>query len=300
MSLYERFQRFRDTFLTPWWARFFVIPAIEGGPTALAGLWFAWEKSHTHLFGFPPAAVFFAAGGWQFLCGAGRSALNDYAGVFVGRLVKEKDTLIRLIGRVRLIVGVKSTRFHEGATTVSLVDAAKVFLTITQPELQIKEIVRHTRDFFAGDGEPNERIRVSLMEWDDVRKHLVFLAWYPDAEPPRALPQAFRDTTTVAGKAYLTSDLVISEDMANDPNYAKLGDREGGSMFSYPICDDFLNQVALVVNVVSNKVRRFRSANKESLELPMQVFADRLLLENRLRKIKLRVIEATAGGRRNG
>src|SRR5207247_2570088 len=106
---------------------------------------------------------------------------------------------------------------------------------------------------------------------------------------------AFRDMTTIAGRSYLTNDIVISEDIANDPNYAKLGDREGGSMFAYPIYDDFRKEVALVVNVVSNKVRRFRIAERESLELPMQVFADRLLLENRLRKIKLSVVEAIAG-----
>jgi hypothetical protein len=309
MSLQDRFRSFRDKWLTPWWARFFLIPGIEGGPAALAGLWFSWSALHTTLFGYGPPLVLFVAGGWQFLCGAARSSINEYAAVNIGRMIDEKDTivrekntLLRLIGRVRIIVGVKSDRFHQTANVQTPLSPHDVFLTITQPELQIKEIIRHTCDFFAHDGEPDENIRVSLMEWDDARRHLVFIAWYPDHEPPRALPGAFRDTTTVAGKSYLTNDIVICEDTANDVNYAKLGDRGDGSMFSYPIYDDHMNRVALIVNVVSDKIRRFRSSGRDALELPMQVFADRLLLENRLRKIKLRVSEDSSqgGGLENG
>ncbi len=60
-------------------------------------------------------------------------------------------------------------------------------------------------------------------------------------------------------------------------------------MFAYPVWDDFDKKVVFVINVVSSIIQRFNESERDLLTIPMQVFAERLLLENRLRELKGRV-----------
>jgi hypothetical protein len=281
-------ERFRDRFLVPWWSRYFVIPAIESAPAAFATLWFGLGKTTLH--GYSAPWVFFAAALWAGAASAGRSALSEYAAFSVSQLVNERNRLLRLLGFVRAVVTFKSRRFHDHAEAVgqSSADAGQVFRAITQPEAQIREILRATHDFFKAEAEVHETIHVSIMEWDEQGQHLRFMNYYPDGDAPRAPETAFHDATTLAGQAYFHNRVVICENLHEDPNYQPLGDQDEGSMLSYPVYDDRRHKVVLVVNVRSDKIRRFRQRDQEALTLYMQVFGDRLLLEYRLMHLKKR------------
>jgi hypothetical protein len=60
-------------------------------------------------------------------------------------------------------------------------------------------------------------------------------------------------------------------------------------MFAYPVWDDFDQKVVFVINVVSSIIHRFNETERDLLTIPMQAFAEGLLLENRLRELKGRV-----------
>jgi hypothetical protein len=281
-------ERFRDRFLVPWWSRYFIIPGIESAPAAFATLWFG--LGYKTLRGYSAPWVFFVAALWAGLASAGRSALSEYAAFSVSQLVNERNRLLRLLGFVRAVVTFKSRRFHDHAEAVVQdgADAGKIFLAITQPEAQIREILRAAHDFFNAEAQVHEKIHVSIMGWDDERQHLRFINYYPDGDAPRAPESAFRDATTVAGQAYFNNRVVISENLREDPNYQALGDQQDGSMLSYPVYDDRRHKVVLVVNIRSSKIRRFRQRDQETLTLYMQVFGDRSLLEYRLMHLKKR------------
>jgi hypothetical protein len=282
-------ERFRDKLLVPWWSRYLVIPAIESAPAAFAALWFA--LGNKNLLGYSAPWVMFAAAIWGGGIAAARSALSELAAFSVSQLVNERNRLLRLLGFVRAVVTFKSRRFHEQHQRLdeNPTDAGAVFLAITQPEAQIREIVRACHDFFKAEARPHEQIKVSVMEWDDIRQHLRFMNYYPDGDAPAVPENAFRDATTLAGRAYFNNEIVISEDILSDRRYLAFGDHDGGSMVAYPVYDDQRQKVVLVVNTVSSRIKRFRMKDSEAMKIPMQVFGDRLLLEYRLMRLKKHV-----------
>lgn len=289
-----RFERFRDRFLTPWWSRYIVVPLLAAAPGALVAFWF---KYHDHdaadyfLKGSEALAVFLCAG-WAGVISAAKSALNDVAAFTVNELKTSRDQLVRLLGHVRVIVGAKSQRFHEALVDIdNEPNAGRLFLRITQPATQIKRIVESVHAFYvAGNSTPDERVMVSFMRWDAGRGHLVFLHYFPEADPPGIADSQFRDSSTVAGRAHQERHLVVCEDVANDARFMKVpGSIESGSMFAYPIQDPLLETAKFVLNVFSTRVGRFKEVDIGAIGVVMEVFGDRLLLENRLLQIRSRV-----------
>ncbi|HVA82275.1 MAG TPA: GAF domain-containing protein [Candidatus Binataceae bacterium] len=244
-------ERFRDKFLIPWWSRYLAFPIVESAPAAFATLWFGLGNSK--LYGYSAPLVFLATALWAGAVAAGRSALSEYAAFSVSQLVHERNRLLRLLGLVRAVVAFKSRRFHDHSEKVdqSIIDPGQVFLAITQPEAQIREILRATHDFFLAETEVGETIHVSIMEWDEQKGHLRFINYYPDGDSPRAPESAFHDATTIAGQAYFNNKMLISENLREDPNYQPLGDPADGSMLAYPVYDDRRHKVVLVANVRS-------------------------------------------------
>ncbi len=68
-------------------------------------------------------------------------------------------------------------------------------------------------------------------------------------------------------------------------------------MFAYPVIDGLLNRVVYVVNVVASEAGRFRDipADREKIEKTMEIFGERMVLENRLDELK-QGIKAKHGG----
>jgi hypothetical protein len=282
MTRESAFQWLSEHVLGLWWVRYLLIPAIQAGPAAIIVLDIGLG-AHV-IWGFEAPYAVLCASVWSGLSCALIAGFDRMIAIPVERLKRERDELLRLIGYVRTIVGFKSHRFHETASSLSdPVNPIAAFFTITQPDAQIREIIRAVHDFFAANSEPAEAIKVSLMEWEDNGRCLAFLTYFPDSQRPKSRPDAFKDASTIAGKAYFHNNIVVSESLSQDESYQHFGPKDSGSMFAYPIYDADESRVALIVNVVSDKVNRFRKRDSDVLKIPMQVFGERLLLEYRLR-----------------
>lgn len=285
------FYRFRDRVLVPWWSRYALVPALTGGPGIFVAYWFGSGKTNLH--GFSEPVVVLIVGIWAIVMTQVKSAFNDLAKYSMRELLKSRDALVHIVAHVRAIVFTKSSRFHEPFGESTSIDPGEAFLKITQPELQIKEIVRRVQMFFA-DALKDEDVRVLLMRWNPKMRHMVFVEHFPLETPPLAPEAAFYDTTTAAGLAKEGGTMVIVEDIATDQRFKQIGigRTKKGSMVAYPVLDDLRHEMVLVINVVSNEPHSFKEADRESLDLWLQVFSDRLLLENRLVELKARVRRA--------
>jgi hypothetical protein len=302
-----KFRHFRDKWLTPRWFRYIVMPAASGAPTALASVWFgihAASKNAYFLRGYG-IPVLFGTGVWAGLVSIIKSYLDDHAGTTIDSLIRAQEELMHLLGYVRMVVGSKSRRFFESFSTLPRAwGPAETFLAITRPDLQIKQLVQAIHGYFAIRTNPNEeRLTVSLMRWNNQKNHLEYVEWFPDAAHPRSSEEHFKDATTIAGLAYFNRQIIISADVLQDSRYKRLDDVDGGSMFAYPVIDDREEKPVFIANVVSTKRGRFNEKDEPTIKIAMEVFAERLVLENRLAGIKEKAIanatrrrEAARGG----
>jgi len=289
--------RLHDKVLTNGWFKFAVFPGIEAAPAAVAALYIGINKAA--LNDNKAAWIVFGAAIGGGVLAAGRAALTE-SGVqlvsakeaIIDGLNTEKEQLLRLVGHVRVVVSAKSRRFHESLKRLpNPVEPGVAFLTITQPDEQIAEIVRNIHEYFRyfPNFQSRETLTVSLMRWNDSERHLEYAGHFPLNDVPRTSPSEFRDNTTIAGRAFFEQNMTISENLRIDPNYKKLSGPSDGSMFAYPVWDDFDQKVVFVINVVSSIIQRFNESERDLLTIPMQVFAERLVLENSLRDLKGRV-----------
>ncbi|MGB3552068.1 MAG: GAF domain-containing protein [Candidatus Binatus sp.] len=297
MDLSAFYAWLHDKFLASKWVKYLLFPGIEALPTTAAALYVGLGNTTFH--GSNSAWLVFYASLLGGALAAGRAALTESGQQLISTKEKviaslntEKEQLLRLVGHVRVIVSAKSRRFHESLKRLpDPVEAGVAFLTITQPDEQIAEIVRNIHEYFRyfPTFRSKELLTVALMRWNDTGRHLEYASYFPHNDLPRTSPAEFHDNTTIAGKAFFEQTMVISENLRTDPNYKKLAGPTDGSMFAYPVWDDFDRKVVFVINVVSSIIQRFNETERDLLTIPMQVFAERLLLENRLRDLKGRV-----------
>ncbi len=285
----------QDTILGRWWARYFVFPAIEAAPAVLVALWLGlghqkfWAQGKFE--GYNSAWLVLGAAILGGIVSGVRAAVSEPGQQLISKLVAERENLLRLLGHVRVIVNAKSRRFQDSLGSLGArVDPGQAFLTITQPHEQIKEIVRNAYDYFfhAPEITATEADGICLMKWNDSGRHLDFEVCFPAEATPRTSATEFGDNSTIAGRAFFDRDMVISPDIKNDPRYKRLSDPRDGSMFAYPVEDHFTHRVEFVICVVSSKIRRFQEEDREALKIPMRVFGERLLLENRLVELRRR------------
>lgn len=277
--------------------KYVFVPLLQNGPLAFTALWIAlghprfWADPKSKFDGYNSAWLILVATALGGLIAAGYSSLTERRTETISGLLAEQRQLLRLVGYVRVIVTAKSRRFAEALKRLpSRVDPGTAFTTITRPDEQIREIVRNAYDYFRNSAEtqPEENIAVSLMCWNDSERHLEFVECFPHESRPKTAPTEFGDTSTIAGRAFHGREMVICRDISSDSRYKRLSDQPNGSMFSYPIWDEFTLKVAGVINVVSSEVQRFQEDDRASLDIPMRVFGERLLLEMRLVELRRR------------
>lgn len=279
--------------------RYIFMPVAAGLPAALAAFWFHYHDGSTEEYWLRDYQVwvFAAVGVWGFTLSVLKSYLNDIGQATIETLIRGQEELAHLFNFVRIVVGAKSRRFYDAlAKLPEDPDPGKTFFTITRPDLQIRQLVQSVHGFYGIDVHPTEeQINVSLMRWNGVG--LEVIEWFPDGKAPRIDPQQFSDAQSLAGLAYQTRQLVVSENVETDSRYKRLNATDQGSMFSYPVIDDLLNQVIFVVNVVSTKPGRFGDTERShrSIRTAMDIFAERMVLENRLATIKERVLAKHGG-----
>ncbi len=226
MALSGFFAWLHDKFLVRRWVKYLLFPGIEAAPTTLAALYVglgnttfrgansAWLVLYASLIGGALSA------GRAALTESGRQLISDKERMITS-LKTEKEQLLRLVGHVRVIVSAKSRRFHESLRKLSNpVEPGIAFMTITQPDEQIAEIVRNIHEYFRyfPTFQSIEVLTVSLMRWNDSARHLEYAGYFPHSDLPRTSETEFRDHTTVAGKAFFTQTMVISEHLSVDPN----------------------------------------------------------------------------------
>jgi hypothetical protein len=277
--------------LTARWFRYIAIPVAAGTPPGLAAFWFALHQGQVppyFLKGYQPW-VLAGTGVWVGGVSIVKSYLDDIAKDAIKTLEIAQQDLAHLLQSVRIVVGTKSKRFYEALRGLTKPpDASKTFFEITRPDLQIKELIGRVRDYFQIKVDPNsgERVKVSLMKPDGV--DLVITEWAPDADVPNSRNERFRGNT-LAGAAFHSRQLVVSENLAEDRRYHHfLAKKDAGSMFAYPVVDNLMDRVVYVINVVTSKIGAFKNtpADTQKIETVMEIYAERIVLENRLAEIK--------------
>lgn len=281
--------------IAPWWSRYLLFPVVAATPSALLVLWFNLHEgvpAADYSLGSQKPWLQFGGAVWAGLVLLTQSALNTVAEQNVTELRKGREDLASLIGYLRLVVGKKSQRFHQTYKKLGTEkpDPGALFLKITQPGVQIEQIVEAIWSFYGRNIEANsERVKVSLMQWNAARGHLTFYYHHPPFDSPTAPESLFRDSNTVAGKAYFEGHIVVCEDVQKGGEYQAFGDNGPGSMFAYPVKDDLSGKTTFVINVVSTRPRRFLRKHADELKYQMEVFGDRLVLESQLLDLKQRV-----------
>jgi hypothetical protein len=277
------------------------IPALAGLPAGLAALWFGAHqdpKASYLLNGYQPW-VFAGAGVWGVGFSMLKSYLDDIAKDAIRTLQTAQEDLANLLESVRLVVGAKSARFFETLKGLSKTsDPATTFFSITRPDLQIKQLISALRNFFQIKADPNSvlRVKLSLMKPDGI--DLVITDWAPEADVPLSRHKRF-DGNTLAGKAFHTKKLLISENVAEDERYHHFeGTKDRGSMFAYPVIDSLLDSVIYVINVTVAQQGQFKDTptDRKKIETVMEIYAERIVLENRLAEIKKQVASQSSGG----
>ena len=177
-------------------------------------------------------------------------------------------------------------------------DPEKTFFEITRPDLQIKQLIGAVRDYFQLKVDPNSghRVKLSLMKPDSA--DLIITDWAPDADAPNSLNERFRGNT-LAGRAFYTRELIISENIAEDDRYHHFGaKKDQGSMFAYPVVDNLLDRVVYLINVTTSQLEKFKDTPKErdKIQKAMEIYAERIVLENRLDELKTKILARRSGG----
>jgi hypothetical protein len=286
--------------LTARWVRYIVLPIVAGLPSGAAAYWFN-SNSAEHgpfLLKDHEPAVFALTAAWALIVTMAKSYLEDIAKNTIEKLQAAQEELAHLINFVRIVVGAKSRRFYEALEKLpENPDPGRTFFQITQPQTQIKQLLEAVHGYFKIKVDPStEGVKVSLMRPcspDTLR----IVEWFPDGDAPTARNERF-DGGTMAGLAFVTRQLVISESIVGDDRYKHFRGRDEGSMFAYPVVDTLKNEVVFVINVVSTKMARFKDAPapREKIKAAMEIFAERMILENRLALIKDCVLANKDGG----
>ena len=228
-----------------------------------------------------------------------KSYLDEFAKDAIKTLEMAQADLAHLLQSVRIVVGAKSKRFFDALGKLpQQPDPAKTFFDITQPRMQIKQLISAVHGYFQIKVDPNaiERVKISLMKPDGA--DLVFTDWAPEADVPNSRYARFRGNT-IAGLAFSTRRLVISENVANDVRFFQfITGKDQGSMFAYPVIDSLLDEVVYVINVMASKTGQFQDtpSERQKIEKVMEIYAERMVLENRLDRIKTEVSAKQDGG----
>ena len=204
---------------------------------------------------------------------------------------------IRIFSYIQHIVKEKSTRFVEACKGLSQngqLTKDMIFEDITQPRIQINHILAYLGRFFA-HGREDRAVKVVLFQPDSEEGHFKFFAYFPKGDRPNPQEQDFRLNRGVVGAAYDKNRMVIIDDVqrdteGNNPTYLVLPDSTAtipkGSIACYPIRDAERNRTVFVLSIYIDEPNVLQEADRDHLEQIFEPFAQRILLEERLRYLK--------------
>jgi hypothetical protein len=270
------------------WLRYISIISLYSFPAVAAAGWFGLHRSASERYFLQGRApyVFFALGVWSVLLSTITWYLTTLSSRRIDLLNRTQKELLQLLGFLRIVEGAKARTLREYVVRPSdSMDLGHGLFEITRPDLQIRELVKAVRDYFSITAEPiDDSVWVRLIRvTDDDRMLLEYEAFAPDSERGVSAEENVKDAPTMASAAFHNQKMIISPGSDTD---ASTKDSNGfGSMFAYPVVDDLTRKIIFVFVVISSRTGRFSYAAEGSTKIVMEVFAQRLVLEDRLSQI---------------
>lgn len=122
---------------------------------------------------------------------------------------KNNETiLIALLAHLDTVVSAKNRRFYDYSKRVTKARSSAVFKEITQPILQIQEIIKNISSFFEHI-KSDTTIKCSLLrvKQNNVIEHFIYLDGQPTADDT-----IINQQTSTASNCLLTKSMVVVED----------------------------------------------------------------------------------------
>lgn len=210
--------------------------------------------------------------------------------------VRESSYLLEILSRV---VGKKLERFgsHLGKIRARTRrgSAKETFKEITQPDVQIGEIVQGIWQFFeATKSDENCELRVALARMG--ASHIeAFECYYPPNKSARSTVSALQCDQSGFSRTKRQRKLVVVENIREEASKKgnarfvitreDLGDEEG-SMVCFPVEEPSAKEIPYVISVCSSKPGYFKESSSALLEEILEPFGQRIALEFCLKEIK--------------
>ena len=195
---------------------------------------------------------------------------------------RHRNQLIDLVEAHNTIVEKKARRFRDFyQQSLKKKEDQNVFLSITQPDEQIKYIFEMVAQFFVHHY--NDFENITCMKLNDKEK-LEFCFYRNE---PYSINNTFKKGEGCAGLAWKDKTIIIIPDRKKDQKYINKGrnvSNDNGSIISYPVMAG--NELIYVINITTSKENIFKEKYKNHYIKIFDSFAKRIKLEDILNRIK--------------
>lgn len=288
------------------WVQFFLAPLLFTLPPVLLTKFTDSQKFHDFVSAdFPQLAEFLDRYYLASILFATiyTIAVLAFAKSIVRRVrIREIDTsgLLSIIAALDGIVGPKAARFGEHVKNIPNLTRETIFCTISQPQLQIVEIIRSLWYLFdaAKSRETNNLIRVVLARFADG-KIIGFPVYFPADEFVDASLDDLNKPNSAFSTAFRTKKILVIPDIEKElrtkKRYEPLGnhDDDSGSLICYPVIHKSTREVPFVISIHCDEKNYFKQDNEfvEIYKLTLERFALRLSVEYSLLLLKETICE---------
>lgn len=211
--------------------------------------------------------------------------------------------LTRLNAALDRVVGCKAIRFEEHATSNKLHSREDAFCLVTQPEIQIGELVRGICEFFNAVRPANEDklIRVILAVVENGK--IIKIAFqFPEDEFVRTPLHVLNDPKSTIQTALRNGEIVVIPSIVAEmkkprdrQRYASGGNSldDVGSLICYPVICSNTREIPFVVSIHCDEDGYFNEEKRCVYQHTLDRFGLRMQLEYSLMRLKERVCEPT-------
>ena len=306
-SWFDRACRYLDGLYQRGWVRIIVAPAVVAVPPWIVTQVLDRQQFNDAIAAASPGLAAFLTKYYVlfFLFASIYSWLILALGQAVGRRVASRNVtteqLLSLSATIDNVVGHKLERFDRVArdTESGGLTAQTAFCSITQPTVQIAELMRGIADHFnAMRPGRNQLIRVSLaeIEADKLARIPIF---FPKDEPIRSSVEELGKPNSTIMTAVRTRRIVIVESVQKELKKVRnpafvdtgVGDDNAGSIICFPISLPNSKQIVFVISVSCDEEGYFKKALADVYFHILQRFALRVNLEYSLLQLKEKLCE---------
>ena len=217
----------------------------------------------------------------------------------------ERNDLLLLLASIRAVVGEKLDRFTDAAKNAKRLHktAGQVFLEITQPDRQIRQLTRSAYAIFEALDASTE-YRVGLLKIVQG-KPVEWVAYFPEGRVPRMKPKDLAAETSTVSRCIEKKKIIVIDDIQKEIKKKSKADRnyvagfiekgEAGAQICYPIFDTVSQEVSYVLTVAGRKNGCLKANRYAIYEWIIEQIATRIQLEHCLKVIKESVCEKGSG-----